>query len=144
MPFYTHNLRLRLNLLIRGNIKGPNASAIRRFHCIHILDVPVYNYVHVACLPPSQLPVLFGGHHSYDLYSPNVKLENNLSAFSWTTHGRRSYECFVRCSLWSVYCCYRQPQLELLKITKQLGSGTVEARWRITGIPRARIRSKRR
>lgn len=91
-----------------------------------------------------ELPVLFGGHHSYDLYSPNVKLENNLSAFSWTTHGRRSYECFVRCSLWSVYCCYRQPQLELLKITKQLGSGTIEARWRITGIPRAWIRSKRR
>ena len=83
-----------------------------------------------------QLPVFFDGHHSYHMYDDNVTFENNLSSFSWSSHTRQSYIMFLESSRLILKLSCSQLELDLIKITKDVDQGKIEARWRVRGRPR--------
>lgn len=82
-----------------------------------------------------QLPVFFDGHHSYHIYDANMTFENNLSSFSWSSHNRQSYRMFLESSRLALRCSFSQMELDLIKITKDVDQGKIEARWRVRGRP---------
>jgi hypothetical protein len=83
-----------------------------------------------------QLPAFFDGHHSYDIYDANVKFENNLPPRGWSTDTRRSYRLFLESSRLALKLSFSQTNLDLIKITKDVDQGKIEARWRVRGRPR--------
>ena len=91
-----------------------------------------------------QLPAFFDGHHSYDIYDANVKFENNLSPRAWSTDTRRSYRMFLESSRMALKLSFSQTTLDLIKITKDVDQGKIEARWRVRGRPRYFLSLKER
>ncbi|KAG7499888.1 hypothetical protein JOB18_002095 [Solea senegalensis] len=80
-----------------------------------------------------ELPKLFMKNHDYTMYSYDVEFINSILNFK--TRGLVQYKVAV--SLWSLLClCYlTESHLEVLKLTKHVEDGTIQARWRIKGIP---------
>lgn len=82
------------------------------------------------------MPAFFSGHHSYDMYSSDMRFENNLSAYPWRGHGVSSYKLFLISSRLALQSVYTGLELDLMKITKDIDGGNIEARWRMRGSPR--------
>ncbi|KAL5483778.1 hypothetical protein EMCRGX_G020192 [Ephydatia muelleri] len=92
-----------------------------------------------------ELPHLFHPHYYSDtyLYSPDVRLENKLLAFLPSNmRGHASYRLFMRCWQVSMRCGYGFPELQLMKITKEVEKGEIHARWRICGYSRSAKQNK--
>ena len=94
------------------------------------------SFHHVCIFIITQLPSFFDGHHSYDIYDANMKFENNLPPQGWSTDSRRSYRMFLESSRLALKLSFSQTNLDLIKITKDVDQGKIEARWRVRGRPR--------
>lgn len=92
-----------------------------------------------------ELPNMFHPHYYLDtyLYSPDVRLENKLLGFLPSNiSGRNSYKAFMWCWKTLLRFNYGFPELQLMKITKELEKGEIHARWRICGYSRSASRNK--
>ena len=96
------------------------------------------------CICVIQLPAFFDGHHSYDIYDANMTFENNLPPQGWSTDSRQSYRMFLESSRLAMKVSFSQTSLDLIKITKDVDQGKIEARWRVRGRPRYLLSLKER
>ncbi|KAG7457523.1 hypothetical protein MATL_G00228140 [Megalops atlanticus] len=80
-----------------------------------------------------ELPLFFVKNHDYTMYSNDIEFINGL--LHTKTRGRVLYQLTL--SLWKLLCaCYfADVRLEVLKLTKHSEDGTVQARWRLKGLP---------
>ena len=78
------------------------------------------------------------------MYDDNLTFENNLSSFSWSSHSLRSYRMFLESSRLVMKLSFSQLELDLIKITKDVDQGKIEARWRVRGRPRYLLSLKER
>lgn len=89
-----------------------------------------------------QLPSFFSGHHSYGMYSLDMIFTNNLLPFTWTLYSRWGYHFFLAASRILLRMAYSNLNLDLLRITKDVDSGKIEARWGLRGRPRLRFQER--
>ena len=89
-----------------------------------------------------QLPAFFAGHHTYSMYAPNLIFTNNLLPLSCKLYSRWSYRSFLATTSALLRLGCAQLNLDLLRITKDVDRGRVEARWRLRGRPRYRLRER--
>lgn len=80
-----------------------------------------------------ELPNFFVKNHDYTIYSEDVLFINGL--LDTKTRGRVVYQLTV--TLWRLMCLcyYAEAQLEVLKLTKHPEDGSIQARWRVKGLP---------
>ncbi|KAA0710673.1 hypothetical protein E1301_Tti013004 [Triplophysa tibetana] len=80
-----------------------------------------------------ELPSFFVKNHDYSIYSEDVEFINGL--LNTKTRGRVVYQLTV--TLWRLMCLcyYAEAQLEVLKLTKHPEDGSIQARWRVKGLP---------
>lgn len=80
-----------------------------------------------------ELPNFFVKNHDYTIYSEDVVFINGL--LDTKTRGRVVYQLTV--TLWRLMCLcyYAEAQLEVLKLTKHPEDGSIQARWRVKGLP---------
>lgn len=80
-----------------------------------------------------ELPGFFRKSHDYSMYSLDVEFVNGL--LNTKTRGRVLYQLSL--TLWRLLCLcyYADARLEVLKLTKHPEDGTVQARWRLRGLP---------
>ena len=80
------------------------------------------------------------------LDTPGVcrKCVDLLSGSAFSFRGCSTYRVFLTSSRLVLRCCYSQLSLDLLKITKEVEGGKIEARWRVRGCPRLRWKMQKR
>nr|XP_055076783.1 uncharacterized protein C6orf136 homolog [Misgurnus anguillicaudatus]XP_055076784.1 uncharacterized protein C6orf136 homolog [Misgurnus anguillicaudatus] len=80
-----------------------------------------------------ELPNFFVKNHDYSIYSEDVVFINGL--LDTKTRGRVVYQLTL--TLWRLMCLcyYAEAQLEVLKLTKHPEDGSIQARWRVKGLP---------
>uniref|UniRef100_A0A8C6U6R9 Si:ch211-215a10.4 n=1 Tax=Neogobius melanostomus TaxID=47308 RepID=A0A8C6U6R9_9GOBI len=80
-----------------------------------------------------ELPGFFRKSHDYTMYSLDVEFVNGL--LNTKTRGRVLYQ--LNLTFWRLLCLcyYADTRLEVLKLTKHPEDGTIQARWRLRGMP---------
>ncbi|KAF7649324.1 hypothetical protein LDENG_00143270 [Lucifuga dentata] len=80
-----------------------------------------------------ELPHFFMKNHDYTMYSNDVEFINGL--MNTKTRGRVVYQLTL--SLWRLMCLcyYAEARLEVLKLTRHTEDSSIQARWRIRGLP---------
>ncbi len=81
----------------------------------------------------AQIPAFFAGHHSYDLYDPHMRYENQLWRYPWKGCGLLSYRLFLQGFRLALGGVASGLCTDLLRITKDAEEGKIEARWRVKG-----------
>ncbi|XP_064395214.1 uncharacterized protein C6orf136 homolog [Halichondria panicea] len=80
-----------------------------------------------------EIPAFFAGHHSYDLYDPHMRYENQLWRYPWKGCGLLSYRLFLQGFRLALGGVASGLCTDLLRITKDAEEGKIEARWRVKG-----------
>ncbi|XP_035683876.1 uncharacterized protein LOC118420911 [Branchiostoma floridae] len=80
-----------------------------------------------------QMPQFFRGNHDYRMYHPDVVFINDF--LSMTTKGRTTYQAVLMLLRLAAWIYYADVRLEVLKLTHEVQDGTVQARWRVHGLP---------
>lgn len=126
----------------------PSVSIARGLYCNEVESIgwrpigPIGWVFTCVLLYFSQIPSFFNGYHSYSMYSSDLVFTNKLLPFSWTLRNRWSYRLFLATSRILLRLLYSQLNLDLLRITKDVDTGKIEARWRLRGRSRLQIKEK--
>ncbi|CAH1272579.1 C6orf136 [Branchiostoma lanceolatum] len=80
-----------------------------------------------------QMPRFFHGNHDYGMYHPDVVFINDF--LSMTTKGRTTYQAILTVLRMAAWLFYADVRLDVLKLTHEVQDGTVQARWRVHGLP---------
>lgn len=78
------------------------------------------------------------------MYSPDLKYENNMSAYPWRGVGVSGYRLFLSSSRLALCSAYSDLTVDLIKITKDIPAGKIEARWSVRGSLRYSLFNKER
>ncbi|XP_002714379.3 uncharacterized protein C6orf136 homolog [Oryctolagus cuniculus] len=80
-----------------------------------------------------ELPNLFLHSHDYTLYSPNVEFINEI--LNLRTKGRTWYILSLTLCRFLAWNYFAQLRLEVLQLTRHPENWTLQARWRLVGLP---------
>ncbi|EGW09083.1 Uncharacterized protein C6orf136-like [Cricetulus griseus] len=80
-----------------------------------------------------ELPTLFLRSHDYTLYSMDVEFINEI--LSIRTKGRTWYVMSLTLCRFLVWNYFAQFRLEILQLTRHPENWTLQARWRLVGLP---------
>ncbi|XP_019643411.1 PREDICTED: uncharacterized protein LOC109484533 [Branchiostoma belcheri] len=80
-----------------------------------------------------QMPRFFRGNHDYGMYHPDVVFINDF--LNMTTKGRTTYQALLTLLRMAAWTYYVDVRLDVLKLTYEVQDGTVQARWRVHGLP---------
>ncbi|XP_043940428.1 uncharacterized protein C6orf136 homolog [Protopterus annectens] len=80
-----------------------------------------------------ELPNFFLKTHNYDIYSQDVEFINGF--LHMKTRGRVMYQFALTLSRFLAWNYFIDIKMEVLKLTQHSENWTIQARWRITGLP---------
>ncbi|XP_048345620.1 uncharacterized protein C6orf136 homolog [Sphaerodactylus townsendi] len=81
----------------------------------------------------SELPGFFLKIHDYGIYSKDVEFDNEILHFK--TRGRTMYQLALTLCRFVAWNYFADLRMEVLKVTQHSENWSIQARWRITGLP---------
>ncbi|XP_060095193.1 uncharacterized protein C6orf136 homolog [Heteronotia binoei] len=81
----------------------------------------------------SELPGFFLKRHNYGLYSQDVEFDNEILHLK--TRGRVMYQLALTLCRFVAWNYFADLRMEVLKMTQHSENWSIQARWRITGLP---------
>ncbi|XP_078497834.1 uncharacterized protein C6orf136 homolog [Lissotriton helveticus] len=80
-----------------------------------------------------ELPNFFLKRHNYSMYSQDMQFDNGL--LNMKTRGRPMYQVVLTLLRFLAWNYFADVQMEVLKLTQHPENWSVQARWRVTGLP---------